>query len=840
MRPPLSAKAASAAGKTVLLLALLGPGGALAKQDETGAGLNAGSNAPDSTVKANFHESGPRQEDLYLVVFINGLDTKTLTPFHRFRDGCLTVSPDDLKDYRLKIPDAARHSSGGVCLEKMPGVTYRYDVASQTIHLKIADDARIPLDFDLRRRRPDAAGDQQLSAVVNYGLFASGGTQDYGTSVYPQWQGVSGTVDGHVFSQYGVFDQSFRANSNETALTPYLLRLDTRWFYENPQTLVTYSAGDVISGALNWTTPIRMGGVQIRRDFTTRPDLVTAPMPQFSGSAAVPTTVQVFNNETRLFSQDVAGGPYNLNNIPLATGPGTMRIVLRDADGKETVSEYAYYNSTSLLAPGLFDYSLESGFARRYYGLLSNDYDGDPIASGSFRYGVTPRLSVEGHAEGGAGLANFGLGADFGLWRYGVASLAFTGSEWNGSLGGQGYASFETVLWKARLMVRTQRALGDYQDLASVTAPKCSGSVILCSDGTFTYKKRDQVSLSIPLPFDASSVNVSYADSLDYAGNASQIGMLSYSRPFIWDHSSISANVFNDFANKDNYGAYASLTYSWGKYSASAIAEASGTNEGAGGSFSRALGRETDSYGYSVTALEGPHPLNSANASYRAQNFQASAGVIESGNNVQVTAEAEGAVAFLNGVHFANRIDNSFAVVDTGIPNARVLYENNPVGETNSSGTLLLPYVRARETNLIAIDPASLPAQAEMAELKQTVVPASRGGVTVHFKGEASPPSAMVTFKDGKGQWLPAGSEVWVNGGETAFAVGYDGETYLTGLTATNTILAKKLDGTPCNASFEFTPNPEAQVRIPGVVCASAETTQVAVQSGGETVVAKR
>ena len=91
-------------------------------------------------------------------------------------------------------------------------------------------------------------------------------------------------------------------------------------------------------------------------------------------------------------------------------------------------------------------------------------------------------------------------------------------------------------------------------------------------------------------------------------------------------------------------------------------------------------------------------------------------------------------------MHFANRINNSFAVVDTGIPNARVLYENNPIGETDSDGTLLLTSLRAHDYNKIAIDPASLPAQADMPELKQEVVPAQKGGTSIHFKGNVSPP----------------------------------------------------------------------------------------------------
>ena len=832
MRPRSLAGAVSAAGKAALVLPCLVwcvGDAALALPNVAGAGDNAGSYLP-AFISA--------KEDLFLAVFLNDYDTKKLAAFHHFGDGCMTIAPEDLKEFNLKVPEAAMHASGWVCLEKLPGITYRYDVDAQNIRLKVSDDARVPLEFDARRKGPQASVGQDWSAVFNYALFASGGNSDLTTNYYPQYQGVSATVDGHVFSQYGMFNQSFTANSTATELTPNFLRLDTRWFYEEPGTLVTYSAGDFISGSLNWTTSIRMGGIQVRRDFQLRPDLVTQPLPQFSGSAAVPSTVEVFANQARTFSQEITGGPFNINNIPIATGPGTMRIVLRDPTGKETVTEYAYYNSTNLIAPGLFDYSVEAGFARQFYGLYSDSYDGNPIGSASFRYGVTDRITVEGHAEGGAGLSNAGAGLNFGLWHYGVASVALSGSDYDGAIGGQAYASFETSLWGARFMARALQAIGDYEDLASVTAPKCGPLIAGCAPGLADgYKRQDQVSLSIPVFFDESFVNLSYTDSLYYGGSASKVGTVSYSRPFYWDHSTVSLNAFNDFDQKNSYGAYAAVSYYWGSYSASAIAEAGNNTYGAGGSFSRSLGQEPGSYGYSVTALEGPQPYNSATASYRASAFQVSAGVIETGKSAQVTAQMDGAIAFLNGVHFANRIDNSFAVVDTGIPNARVLYDNNPIGDTDSAGMLLIPAMRARQENAIAIDPASLPVQADMPETRQVVVPGARGGLTVRFKGNAAPPSAMVSFKDGKGEWLPVASEVWVNGGETVFAIGYDGEAYLTGLAPWNSALIKKPDGSSCNASFDFAPDANGQVRIPGVVCAS---TQVAAETGGITVKAKR
>jgi outer membrane usher protein len=36
-----------------------------------------------------------------------------------------------------------------------------------------------------------------------------------------------------------------------------------------------------------WARPIRLGGVQVERDFLLRPDLITAPLPALSGSDEV-------------------------------------------------------------------------------------------------------------------------------------------------------------------------------------------------------------------------------------------------------------------------------------------------------------------------------------------------------------------------------------------------------------------------------------------------------------------------------------------------------------------------------------------------------------------------
>src|SRR6266851_4072224 len=131
-------------------------------------------------------------------------------------------------------------------------------------------------------------------------------------------------------------------------------------------------AGDTISGGLPWTRPIRLGGLQMQRNFALRPDLVTLPLPSYSGSAAVPSTVDVYVNNVRALSQPVTPGPYQISNLPLLSGGGTARVVMQDAAGHQIEASLPYFTSPTLLRQGLTDYTLEAGYPRLNFATQSN------------------------------------------------------------------------------------------------------------------------------------------------------------------------------------------------------------------------------------------------------------------------------------------------------------------------------------------------------------------------------------------------------------------------------------------------------------------------------------
>ena len=207
-----------------------------------------------------------------------------------------------------------------------------------------------------------------------------------------------------------------------------MLRLETSFSYSHPESLVTYRVGDSISGGLAWTRSIRFGGIQAQRNFGLRSDLVTAPLPSFSGSAAVPSTLDVYLNNSKTYTQEVPPGPFEVNNLPLIAG-GEARLVLRDATGREVETTLPFYTSPQLLREDLTYFSIETGFPRIHYGTESNDYVAKEFASMSVRHGLADWLTLEGHAEEVSGLYNGGAGLLVRTGNFGMLSAAASGSS---------------------------------------------------------------------------------------------------------------------------------------------------------------------------------------------------------------------------------------------------------------------------------------------------------------------------------------------------------------------------------------------------------------------------
>jgi outer membrane usher protein len=762
--------------------------------------------------------------DLQLEVFINGATTHLIGAFRQESDGGFSVESRELQEVGLLPMDTARDATGRIRLERLPGVTYQYDEAVQAMRFTAPNDARAPHVLNARSVQDSKPGGQSgYGAVLNYTLFANFQNENFFS--VPSYQGVAGTFDGRLFSPYGAITQSFTARTSHSDFMPNLVRLDTRWTYSDAGSLITYQAGDVISGGLSWTRPVRLGGLQVERNFGLRPDLVTAPLPQLSGSAAVPSTVEIYANNARTFSEQVDAGPFQVTGLPLATGPGQARIIVRDALGREVVTEVPFYSSPRLLAKGLADFSLEAGYPRNFYGTFSDAYDRHVVGSATARHGLTNDLTVEGHTELGAGLGNGGLGTVFGLGSFGVGSAALAASRYRHEWGGQVSAAIEFALFGLRVYANSQRTFGQYEDIASVTARmgRIDGFIFPVASSK-PPQALDQLSVAIPLGDNASYVNVNYGR-IRYPGDQHyRIVGASYSRAVPWS-GTLTVNGYKDLDNKRSYGLFASLNFPLGPH-ISATTGVQSTPDGVSltADVVKMQGPDIGDYGWRIRDSEGGIRQRAAAVSYRTPYAQVQAGVQQFNGTSQVTAQADGAIAALGGgVFFANRIDDAFAVVDAGVPGVTVYSENRPVGTTDRSGRLLVPSLQSWQPNEITLDPTNLPVDVDMPETNRKIVPAERSGVVVDFGASEGSQAALVSFRGASGEYVPAGSSGRLEEAGEAFVVGYDGAAYIRGLGASNTAVITTPDGMACQAKFTYRPTPGTQVQLRDVVCREME-----------------
>ncbi|MBB6428170.1 fimbria/pilus outer membrane usher protein [Sphingopyxis sp. JAI128] len=763
------------------------------------------------------------ESDLQLEVFVNGEPTKLVAAFREEAGGTLLIDPTQLRNVGLQPDPRAVRPDGLVDIARLPGVSFAYDEARQRIDFTATPESRATRVIDAggrggRIRTPPAQRD--FGALVNYTLFATAG--DEGSSTFGSTGGVSGMVEGRVFGPQGLLSSSHIVRASSGGDKKHV-RLATSWSYSDPGSLIVYRAADIVSGGLQWTRSVRLGGIQIQRDFGLRPDLVTIPLLDLSGSAAVPSTVEVYVNNVRRLSTEVEGGPIRVANVPIITDAGVARLVVTDALGRETVSQSSFFASPLLLAPGLWDFSVEAGFARQNFGSRSNDYGGDLMMSGTVRRGLSDWLTLEGHAEGGGGLGNGGIGAAFNLGSFAIGSLAGSASRYRGDNGYQLAGSLQLALGDLRLNARSQHSFGDYHDIASVTF---DASNVPTFDWSLAAppKAIDQVTISGPLPFDRTRMALSYTRLETAAGNRSQLLSVSTHRSFS-RRGILYASLFKDFERRKSLGIFVGLSFRFGGRMQGSV----GVSSRSGDTYvttelARRIDDKIGSYGWRLRSVEGDRTQRLAAGSYRAAFARLKGGVEQIGDDFRATAQIDGSVVVAGGGLFlANRIDDAFAVVDTGAPGIDVAYENRPIGRSNGDGKLLLPYLRSWQPNRISIDPRHLPLDARVGGTREVAVPADRSGVTVRFDVDAETPAALIVLRDPQGALLPLGATGRVEGNPETFIVGYDGQAYAGGLGPQNRAVVALPDGGRCVADFAYQSQPGRLATLSGVICRPLE-----------------
>lgn len=738
----------------------------------TRAGVGGAANAPGAP------------QELYLDVSIDSQASALISRFV-MRDGRLSASGADLRALGIMTDKLNITQAADVALDSIPGLHYRFDPARLTIDLQVPENLRTPHSFNARESPAIPSASSLHGLLLNYELYSQT-TPEEETSLYSEIR---------YFSPYGVTSQTGILEWYKN-LHRYI-RYDTNWIRSWQDTMSTLQLGDTISSSSSWSRAVRIGGIQWRRNFTVRPDLITYPIPSLRGATAVPSSVDLYINNIRQFSSQVPTGPFVLNQVPGISGAGIATVVTRDALGRSIATSVPLYVDTRLLAAGLSSYSFEVGFLRRNYGFDSFNYDRRPAVSETTSYGLTSSVTLSSHAEatpgvwvaGGGGLVEIGLGGVI------SASVSASAGRFAGQQVSLGYQLIEPTFSINEQSVRT---IGNYGDLAARV-------------GDLVPTATDQATVALPF-FSRQTLAISYIGSTLRDGPTSRIGSLSYMLN-LGRQSSLNVSVFRDFGSQPTSGVFIGMSVGLGE----------SRSGGTGTTLNANVGRQSGQNTYNVSATRpadyggglgwgvqagraGTINYQQAQAQWLGNLGQVEAVVQSFGGQAATSVDVSGGAVWMdNTLKLSRRIDDSFALISTGgVAGIPVLHENRVIGKTDSNGYLLVPDLNAYQHNLISIDTMRLPADVQVASTEQDLVPESRSGLLGEF-GLSRYLAATVILQDADGAVLPPGARVHhIESGKDTI-VGYDGQTFIDHLQPHNH-LQVVVHGQTCEVAFDYAP----------------------------------
>jgi outer membrane usher protein len=682
-------------------------------------------------------------------------------------EGQLYLEESDFARLRLQLPRTAPHMYEGRRFfdpKAISGCTIAIDESAQravittpaasldTTHLSAAE-----------RRSPDITP-ASPGAFLNYQLSA---------------QQIDGQNLGGAFAELGVFAGAGVLTS--TAVARYgnddnqLVRLDSTYTRDFPGTLETLNLGDAISDGASWGNAVRYAGVRWSRNFGLRPDLLTTPLLATSGTATVPSTVDVFVNNQLVTSRQLPPGPFIIDRLPTVSGTGDVNVVVRDALGREQVLTQSFYSSVSLLAQGLSQYSVNLGKIRDNYALESNDY-GPMLGEASYRRGITDAITLEGHAEYLAGDAHAaGLNAALGLGQMGVINVtAANGGDSSGS-GWLSGAGFEHRGTNTSFVVSSLWASSAFSQVGEPLDPAMrlrQRSLVQTGSGLGRFG-------SLSLAY----VRQTYRDSptqqtlgLTHSIRLGRVGSLNLTLTQTRTAAQLATGTRNSTS------AYLIFVLPVDFRRAVTLSAVGGSGPGAPANELIASVSQSPPVGPGTGYRLSASSAGNYDADWR-QQFSSADLEVEAARNQGLdgrSAYLSGAMTLLDGqLNTTRSVNGSFAMVDVaGLPDVPVYVENQLTTHTDATGRALLYNLRPYEANRISITPEDLPLDTTIAASSTIMAPPYRSGVIARFPVERVRSGTFRLVTD-DGRPVPVGAVVTIKG--TSFPVVLDGMVYVTG-----------------------------------------------------------
>ncbi|WP_447505586.1 fimbria/pilus outer membrane usher protein [Acinetobacter pittii] len=759
---------------------------------------------------------------LFLNISINSNASEDLVAVKQSKDGKLYIRSSALKTLRLKM-DEHIPDNQWVCINDLNGIQFKYLENEQSLNLKVPSNMLTGYSVDLSGQQvtnPHLLKMKPLNAaILNYSLYHTI-TNDENL--------FSGTAEGIFNSAIGNFSSGVLYNgSNENSYShEKWVRLESKWQYVDPEKIRIYTLGDFISNSPDWGSSVRLAGFQWSSAYSQRGDIVTSALPQFSGSAALPSTLDLYVNQQKIYSGLVPSGPFDIKQLPFISG-NEVTLVTTDATGQQSITKKPYYFSSKILAKGINEFSVDVGVPRYNYGLYSNDYDDATFASGAIRYGYSNSLTLSGGAEASTdGLSNLGTGFAKNVLGIGVINADIAASQYKDENGYSALLGLEGRISKNISFNTSYRKVFDnYFDLARVS------QVRYLKDNQINPESQNYLNYSA-LADEIFRAGINYNfyagygvylgyNQIKYSDNSYKLlsTNLSGSLDKNWGFY---ASAYKDYENHKDYGIYFALRYTPSS-KVNAIMSVS--------SDSGSLRYRQEIFGLSEPQIgsfgwggyvERDQDANENNASiyasYRARAAYLTGRYNRFGDNDQVALSATGSlVAAAGRIFAANEIGDGYAVVTNAGPQSQIINGGVNLGETDKSGRFLIPSLMPYQVNHVYLDPSYLPLNWNVKSTDQKTVVGYRQGTLVDF-GAHQVISGLVKLVDENNSPLMPGYTVRINGQQDGM-VGYDGEVFIPNLLKQNKLEVDLLDHGSCQVDFTYNSNQYTSKKLGPYVC---------------------
>ena len=484
--------------------------------------------------------------------------------------------------------------------------------------------------------------------------------------------------------------------------------------WDSPQKLRRWTAGDAFVGSDVLGGSVDLTGITLSRQYSLQPYLVRSPSFDLTGTAATPSTVEVYVNGQLTNRIAVPPGVFTLRDLPVTGGLGNTRLVVRDAFGRESVQDESFYYSTTVLRKGFSDYVFSAGAIRRD---LSRSFAFDGAgALAQYRRGLTDSLTLGGRVEADRHVASGGprltVATRFG--DFDVSGAASRDGDRTGTAASYGYrfnaprismglTAIERSDEYATLSMPPagDRPVHDWNAFLSGALPGVSVGLLANRNETRSGVRFQRLALQANVP----------------------LGRF--------------GNVFASAGEVDRDGKrqpeiLVGLTLSLGHATtADVLAQRTEGRNGLRTEIRRPL-TMANGLGY---ALQSDTLTDERFASVQ---YQTSYGRYEIAadprDSDHTTYSIAGGVVGIGHQILASRpVQDSFALARVGVPGVRVFASNQEVGRTTSNGDLLIPNLLPHYQNLLRINDKDVPIEYEVSGTELTVVPPSRGGVIAAF-----------------------------------------------------------------------------------------------------------